>query len=898
MKFLYFGDKHYRATSPENRLDDFRETMKRKTEEIIELGKKHKVSAFLQPGDFLDTPNPPLDYVAEVMQMWSGIDIFDILSKLTSGEPYDQEEVLKSLKNFVPLIGIAGNHELFGNNLNTLPKTMIGFINKIGLMKFATKENPFYFFTDDGLKIAITGTHYHLDIDSPEHIDDYVVDEKLGDYHIHMVHGYLTDKSKGDLFRHTLIDQIKHTKADLTITGHDHIGFPITEVDGKYFVNPGAIPRLSNDLKEINRQIKVLLIDITKEHGLQLKEIPLKSAVDGNMVLNRTKIIEKKKKEARLEEFKKAVREAGVKKATDISEIVRDIADNRKLSVTVRDKVVERISEKMQTMKAVEDGAVKEAYVSKIILENFQSHEFTELDFSEGFNIFVGESKQGKTSVLRAFDWVYENKPAGKRIIRIGADYSRVTVYLSNGYIISRYIEAKRSGKNGYEITDPNTGEVEFHNTKILPEVQKLLGMSTLNIDKDLQFNLNFMKQGTGWFLIGDQYSSPQKAKIIGGIYGTQYADAVIRDIDSETKRSNEKIKNANETLGKTENRLKEFDYLTDLQKSIEFMEKTVKEIEALKEKRANIEKLLIKREQLTQNINENQKSLDALKDLDKAYYLLSQIKEQSAKRKQLQELLEKHEKTSYSLKHLYHSLNALKNLNEAKGQMNDTLELLNKRNSIEKVVNKREEISKQIANETHILAKTEKLDKARRLIENLNKGFDKRNAIEQFILKRENILKSIENENLLLKRTENVDKVKSLLKDVNEKTTLKREMLIKVKRAEELEVKRDKNNKSLRAIYLTVEKTETIEVAKKRLEDMKESLLRKDTIERTLLEREKTKKHIEQEEKTIKESKNKMLKDIQVYQEVLEKAGKCPVCFGTVDKATINRIVQEYIQD
>ncbi|PLS19735.1 metallophosphoesterase [Bacillus sp. M6-12] len=898
MKFLYFGDKHYRVTAPENRLDDFRETMKRKTMEIIELGKKHKVSAFLQPGDFFDTPNPPLDYVAEVMEMWSGIDIFDILSKLTSGEPYDQEEVLKSLKNYTPLIGVAGNHELFGNNLKTLPKTTIGFINKIGLMKFATKENPFYFFTEDGLKIAVTGTHYHLDIDSPEYISDYVVEEKLGDFHIHMVHGYLTDKSKGELFRHTLVDQIKHTKADLTITGHDHIGFPITEVDGKYFVNPGAIPRLSNDLKEINRKVKVLLIDITKEHGLQLKEIPLKSAVDGNMVLNRTKIVERKKKEARLEEFKKAVREAGVKKATDINEIIRDLADNRKLPVSIKDKVVQRVSEKMATMKAVDDGVVKEAYVTKIILENFQSHEFTELDFSDGFNVFVGESKQGKTSVLRAFDWIYENKPAGKRIIRIGADYARVTIYLSNGYIISRYIEAKRGGKNGYEVTDPNTGEVEFNNTKILPEIQKLLGFTQLNIDKDLQFNLNFLKQGTGWFMIGDQYSSPQKAKMIGGIYGTQYADAVIRDIDSENKRSNEKIKTANEVLAKTDSRLKEFDYLPDLKKSIDFIEKMVKEIEELKVKKEKIETLLTKREKLVENISENDKALEALKDLDKVYYLLSQTKEQETKRNRLEELLDKHKKTSFSLKHLYHSLDSLKHLDQAKDQLRLTHESINKRNAIEKVVFKREEIIKQIQQEQNIISKTEEVTKAKRLVDNLNKGFDKRNAIEQSILKRENILKSIDTQNQLLKRTEQMDKASSLLHEIHEKVNVKKEMTLKVKRAEELEVKRDKNNKSLRAIRLTLEKTENVDTLKAQFETLKEVLTRKEQIEKVLSSRDKMVQSIQNEDKAIKESNNKILKDIQLYQEALERAGKCPVCFGTVDKATINRIVQEYVKD
>jgi exonuclease SbcC len=201
---------------------------------------------------------------------------------------------------------------------------MIGFMEKLGLVRFATKENPYIITTEDGLKVAVTGAHFHLDIDYPENIDDYIVEEKLGDYHIHIVHGMLSDKSMGGVIRHTLIDQIKHTKADLTIAGHNHIGFPLTEVDGKYFVNPGAIPRLSNDVKEIARKPKVLLIDITRENGLKLKEIYLQDVQDGEIVLDRAKIEAKKDANEQIEEYKKAIRDAKVEKKADITEIINE----------------------------------------------------------------------------------------------------------------------------------------------------------------------------------------------------------------------------------------------------------------------------------------------------------------------------------------------------------------------------------------------------------------------------------------------------------------------------------------------------------------------------------------------------------------------------------------------
>lgn len=897
MKWLYFGDKHYRPTAPENRVDNFRETMKRKTEEIISIGQEHKVSAFFQPGDFFDKADPPIEFVSETANLWGGGRAHEVFTKYNAGE-MSETDVIEALKSYIPMVGVVGNHELFGNNISTLKKTAIGQLNKWGLMKFATKENPYYFTTEDGLKVAVTGTHYHLDIDSPEHIDDYVVEEKLGDYHIHIVHGYLTDKSKGDMFRHTLIDQIKHTKADLTISGHDHIGFPITEVDGKYFVNPGAVSRLSNDLKEINRQVKVLLIEITKKDGLKLKEIPLKSAVDGNLVLNRTKIVEKKKKASRLEEFKKAVREAGVKKATDITEIVRDIADSRSLPAEVKNQVVERISEKMSVMKKDNLTVSDDAYVTKIILENFQSHEYTELDFSKGFNIFVGESKQGKTAVLRAFDWVYENKPSGKRIIRIGADYARVTVHLSNGYVISRFTEAKRSGKNGYEITDPETGEVEYHNTKILPEVQKILGFNPLYIDKDLQFNLNFLKQGTGWFLIGDQFSAPQKAKIIGGIYGTQYADAVIRDIDSENKRGNEKIKQANEVLAQTEIRLKEYDYLPELEASIQFVEKTLKEVQLLKEKKEKLSGLLQKRQKLESEIVENEKSLEAVKELDKAYLLMADLKAEEMKRNQLEALLVKRASATDKLELLHESLDAVKDLDDVKVMLRTLNDLISKKDTLEKVVRKHVVVSGQLEEELLIIKETEDIPRALRVVENLKKGFDKRTTIETLLVKHVKLVEGLSEEESLIKQTSDIEKAKERLRIIQEEMVRKRDLELKLKRVNEVDQKRVQTKNALNELESSLEATSEMEAVKELFEQTIRQLERKGTLETALSKRAKANVAKEQEERVVQELDEKILKDVALYQSVLEKAGKCPVCFGTIDKATINRIVHEYVQN
>jgi len=828
-------------------LDNFSETQKAKTREIIEIGKHYKVSAFLQPGDFFDTANPGNDFVAEIAGMWGGGNAHDLLSRFRSGE-INTEDVLNAIKDYIPLIGVAGNHELYGNNINTLDKTAIGLLNKWGLMRFATKENPYIFHTEDGLKVAITGTHYHLDIDTPEHIDDYVVDEKLGDFHIHIVHGMLSDKNMGKYIRHTLIDQVAHTKADLTISGHDHIGFPLTEIEGKCFVNTGAIPRLSNDLKEMKRKPKVLLIDISKEKGMQLEEIYLKTAVSGDMVLNRKKIEEKKNKVARLEDYKKAVKDAGMKKSTDIIEIIRDLADTKQISPIIKEEILNRVGNKKAEMTKETESIVEEAFITKIVMENFQSHAYTELDFKDGFNILVGESGQGKTSVLRAFNWVYDNKPSGKGLIRRGADYAKVSVYLSNGYVITRFAEAKKGGKNGYEIVDPSTGSIEFHNTKILPEVQKLLGYNQLVIDKDLQFNLNFMKQGTGWFMIGDNYPATQKAKILGSIYGVQYADSVVREFDSEERKVNDTIKKSNEELIKIGEKMGEYDYLQNLEQVIKEAEILLKEVEFLEERKSNIAQLVQKRKQHQAVIEENQRTLHSLQELP-------HIKEQLLKVRQ-QEL---------------------------------------HRNQLEKTINSHKEIKLKHVRTVEVIEQTKELERVKKGYLLTQDLATRKENIEGVLKKRATISSRLQEEHSILKETSQIEKVSEQVKQVKQQVNEREKIAFHLERATSLEKKRTKTMISLNAIEETIEKTKEIVQAKTLLFEMLELSKRQENIQRSLTTRKRYSAMVLQEGTAIEKEKKEIRQYALAYKDLLEKEGACPTCFGTIDATTVKRIVSKY---
>lgn len=72
-----------------------------------------------------------------------------------------------------------------------------------------------------------------------------------------------------------------------------------------------------------------------------------------------------------------------------------------------------------------------------LLIQNFQAHEKTRVDFSPGITTVIGPSDVGKSAVLRALRWVCANEPGGDAYIRHGAKGATVKLGV-DGNTISR----------------------------------------------------------------------------------------------------------------------------------------------------------------------------------------------------------------------------------------------------------------------------------------------------------------------------------------------------------------------------------------------------------------------------------------------------------------------------
>ena len=167
------------------------------------------------------------------------------------------------------------------------------------------------------------------------------VDPKA-DYSIHMVHGMLLNKPFIKGIPYTLIDDIKSTKADITLSGHYHSGFGIIKSENKYFINPGSLIRITNSLREIERTPEVVLIEI--DNNIDIKLIPLETALPGEEILDREKIETFIFKNEKLVQFKQSIDSTTNFEKLDINEVLLEVSTAEGVSENIKEEALKRIA--------------------------------------------------------------------------------------------------------------------------------------------------------------------------------------------------------------------------------------------------------------------------------------------------------------------------------------------------------------------------------------------------------------------------------------------------------------------------------------------------------------------------------------------------------------------------
>lgn len=305
LKILFVGDWHLRGSSPRNRTDDYTEAAKIKLREVFKIAVDREADIILQSGDIFDRPEVSISVLL------------------------DFAEVLK--ESPLDIYCTVGNHDIYGYNVDSYYRTSLRLLEMLVPQLHVIKSAADYpiCIATGRYDVYLTATPYsrEMDINGYGYGPDiaYPGKDAIG---VHIAHGMLLDH-KPPFDRYSDLYKVD-TKASIILTGHDHMGYGIyhRSADGKLFVNPGSLLRMSASVGEITRRVRVAIVTIDNIKGTYDAEfVELESARPGEEVLDRSKIEEEKQRQYAMENFSALIQgHTGNKVLLDINQIIDQVA--------------------------------------------------------------------------------------------------------------------------------------------------------------------------------------------------------------------------------------------------------------------------------------------------------------------------------------------------------------------------------------------------------------------------------------------------------------------------------------------------------------------------------------------------------------------------------------------
>jgi len=472
-------------------------------------------------------------------------------------------------------------------------------------------------------------------------------------------------------------------------------------------------------------------------------------------------------------------------------------------------------------------------YLEKLILVNFQSHKYTELNFEPGLNVIVGESDRGKTAILRALRWLFYNEPKGTEFIRVGEKEARVTAHFSNGLVLSR---ERSDRKNRYVLIKPGEEPVVFEKfgQELPPEIVEAIGIKKIRLDKDWEVALNFASQLEPPFLLFE--SATRKAKAIGQFQGVHLLDYAAKMVSRDIRGIDEQLRYQNNEITALQERLLEFADLPEL---------------AIKLNNLKTRRFIVKKAQ------------ERLNTLNLLHESLIETKQKITENRQILKILSQVSKVQYqeieSLYQRYQNLIKLKNTYDGlRAKKNEALEILSRTEMVAELKERQES-----ARNNYFKLKT-----LQQLFEKKQKTLEQKRKLSYVVAELRPLEMVGQNYQELLPRYQKWLELK--------KKQLELQKLLKHK------------NYYAGIIY----QYRKIPEGAQKVKEIAEKLKRHEELSRLLKNLQAIKQKKSEQEKEVAQMTKELLQLQNQYREELLNAGRCPTCHTPLDETTVQKII------
>ena len=223
---------------------------------------------------------------------------------------------------------------------------------------------------------------------------------------------------------------------------------------------------------------------------------------------------------------------------------------------------------------------------TRLILNNFKSHEHSVISFDKGISVIVGENGAGKSTILEAISFALFKQHTAKKIddlVRNNANTMSIELEFTSNNRDYKIVREKKSNLKSSLFKRTSSGGGYMHvctgDKEVASEIRQIL-----DIDSDLFLNAIYIRQGEIAELVDK--TPAEKKQLIGKLLGIDSLEKAwknllpfITDYESQLAELSGKLYNSDELM---ENYKKKKDELESLKNRGHELEEQINEVDDL----------------------------------------------------------------------------------------------------------------------------------------------------------------------------------------------------------------------------------------------------------------------------------------------------------------------------
>lgn len=289
----------------------------------------------------------------------------------------------------------------------------------------------------------------------------------------------------------------------------------------------------------------------------------------------------------------------------------------------------------------------------KLELENFQGYKQASVEFSSGINVITGDNDEGKSSIIRALNYLGRNRPTRNNFINDSEPNQtlKITGTFDNG-TVSRI---KGKSKNEYVIKGEEP--LKALKTEVPNEVQEITQLK----------DVNFQEQDNPYFLLS--LTPGNVAKEINKVANLEVMDKLITSMKTEVSNAKQESSFWIEKHQEYQNQTKELEWVVEARDDFNQIRKLNTEIEKDSERYNKVVDLV-------NDVADCEEKLEAFEGVEHAIKALENIKQLEDEIQSLHTFREGLQEKRETLKFLDSKLSQYDSIDKAEKALKSTISL------------------------------------------------------------------------------------------------------------------------------------------------------------------------------------------------------------------------------